>query len=155
MNYLLVRDMNADEELRKIDVETVTSISTANGVTVRRHIGHEMADENKRYIEIKIKGDTEVAYYEAEKTYICFECKGDKKNYLVAKDMDDEEVERIELDVVRNISVIDGAKVNVFSVWYGFVADKSKDYIIVQFNTEDNDIGFMPCEVTELYICFE
>lgn len=76
--------------------------------------------------------------------------------YLVLYDINtDKELNRIELKKVRNISVMKGKKINEVSWLYGCHVDDYKEYLIVQFNSKFDDIGFFLCEKSDGYISFE
>lgn len=76
--------------------------------------------------------------------------------YLVLYNIEtNEEVNRIELKAVRNISVMKGKKINEIAWSYGSHTDDFKDYIMVQFDSKHGDIGFILCEKSEGYISFE
>jgi len=76
--------------------------------------------------------------------------------YLILNDIDtDEEMNRVELKVVRNISVIKGKEINEVSWMYGCHANDNKEYIMIQFTNKTGGIGFIVCEKSEGYICFE
>lgn len=73
-------------------------------------------------------------------------------NYLLVNDIDtDEEVYRMELKAVKNISVMPGSKINEIGGWYGCKAKNNKDYIMIQYYSK----CFGLFEKSNFYITFE
>lgn len=76
--------------------------------------------------------------------------------YLIVNDINtDEEINRVNLNVVRNISVIKGKEINGIAWMYGCHADDFKEYIMVQYTNNTGGLGFIVCEKSEGYITFE
>lgn len=76
--------------------------------------------------------------------------------YLIASDINtDEELNRIELKIVRNISVMTSKEINGFGWMYGCHAADNKEYVVVQFTNKAGGIGFYPFEKKMAYIWFE
>lgn len=76
--------------------------------------------------------------------------------YLVIFDIDtDEEINRVEIKKVRNISVMTGKEINKISWMYGCHAKDHQEYIMVQYNNNTGGIGFIVCEKNEGYIGFK
>lgn len=76
--------------------------------------------------------------------------------YLIINNIDtDEELNRVELKVVRNISVMKGKEINGVAWMYGCHADDYKEYIMIQYDNKTGGMGFIVCEKNEGYISFE
>ena len=61
----------------------------------------------------------------------------------------------MEIENVKNVSVMKGNKINEIGVWYGCKVDSWKDYIMVQYDTKEHRNCFVLCEKSEGYIIFE
>lgn len=76
--------------------------------------------------------------------------------FLILNDIDtDEEVNRVELKAVRNVSVMKGKDINKVAFLYGCHADDYKEYLMIQYTNKTGGIGFISCEKSEGYISFE
>lgn len=94
-------------------------------------------------------GSSPVAHNPIEK-------ENNKVEYLILNDIEtDEEINRVELKVVRNISVMKGKEINEVAWMYGCHADNCKEYIMIQFTNKTGGLGFIVCEKSEGYISFK
>lgn len=72
--------------------------------------------------------------------------------YLIMADINTNEIlHKIELEMVLNVAVFKGDKINTIGGWYGCHCEKDKEYIMVQY---DDGNKFILGEAKRVYIYF-
>ena len=77
------------------------------------------------------------------------------KDLILADINTNEELKRVELSKVLNVSVMIGHKLNKLSTVYGFKADDFTNYQVIQFATDTNNTGLIMHDAKECFIYFE